>query len=123
MDVEDVTTAAKEVFDLLGTGHTEIVYETAMELELWERSQFTANIRRQVPCPIYYKGYLVGTGYIDLLINDDLIVELKVINRLTNKEEAQVKKYLAGRKANRGVLVNFSPLGDLEVVKLCGSTD
>lgn len=101
--------AAQEVFNLLGVGHSEFIYEAALELELWERSLFTANIRRQVPCPIYYKGHLIGTGNIDLLLNDTFIIELKSVAKLTGKDEAQLRKYLSGMRLDNGLLINFNP--------------
>lgn len=110
-----VKECAQEVFNLLGAAHSEAVYEAAMEIELIERK--LGNIKRQVPCPIYYKGYLVGIGYIDILINNNIIVELKSVAKLTNKDKTQLEKYMAGMALKDGLLINFNPsLEKVEVV-------
>lgn len=101
--------AAQEVYSILGI-QSEFIYEAAMELEIWERSNYSANIRRQVPCPIYYKGTMIGSGNIDILINDTFILELKSVTKLTGKDTAQLNKYLSGMRLNYGLLINFNPL-------------
>lgn len=112
--VETVIEAAKEVFTELGSGHSETLYEAALDLELTLRG--FGPITRQVPCPIAYKGFTLGTGYIDLLINDDgFVIEIKAINKVTRKDEQQLRKYLAGTGFERGVLVNFNPSGELQI--------
>lgn len=105
--IEDTKDAAQEVFKELGSGHTEVVYEAALEIELIERGY--NSIRRQVPCPIYYKGYLVGTGFIDILVENFLVVEIKSINKITNKDHTQLRKYLLGTGMSNGLLLNFNP--------------
>ena len=113
---EDIIKSAQEVYTLLGAGHSEAVYETALELELTEQGLGT--IRRQVPCPIYYKGYLVGFGCIDILVNNRYVIELKTVSKLTNKDETQLNKYLAGMSLPLGLLVNFNPSsGEVETVE------
>lgn len=116
-ELEKIKEAAQEVFNFLGVGHSEHIYETALEVELMERG--VGSIRRQVPCPIYFKEYLVGVGYIDILINNDFVIELKSVTKLTNKDEAQLRKYLAGMAAPHGLLVNFNPgLDGVEVLEI-----
>lgn len=115
--VEKIKECAQEVFTLLGNGQSESVYETAFEIELAEQGLGT--IRRQVPCPIYYKSYLVGCGYIDILINNKIVIELKTVTKITNKDEAQLRKYLAGMALPIGLLINFNPgLEGVEVVEI-----
>ena len=115
--IDLISLAAQEVYEILGI-QSEFIYEAAMEIEIWERSNYSANIRRQVPCPIYYKGYMVGSGNIDLLINDTIILELKSVTKLTGKDTAQLKKYLSGMHLNHGLLINFNPLReDVEIIE------
>ena len=90
--LDTVKTAAGIVHGVLGNGHTESVYEAALEVELG--IQGISNIRRQVPCPVNYKGCFVGNGIIDILIYNLFIVEIKAVAKLSAKDEAQVKKYL-----------------------------
>lgn len=108
-----IEAAATEVFYELGSGHSEAVYEAALEVELLNRG---FDVRRQVPCPISYKGVVVGVGYIDILIGAQYVLELKVVTKLTDKDETQVKKYLEGNQ--KGILINFNPLGAVEVVNV-----
>ena len=113
--IEAVRNAATEVFWELGTGHTETVYESALEVELGLKD--ISSVRRQVPCPISYKGHVVGAGFIDILVDNILVVEIKTIAKLTFKEEAQVRKYLLGTGLEAGLLINFGQFVEiLEVV-------
>ena len=115
--IDAIKEAAQEVFTLLGAGHSEAVYETALELELSVERKL-GTIRRQVPCPIYYKAFLVGIGHIDILINDKIILELKSVAKLTSKDETQLGKYLVGMKLQKGLLINFNPtMESVEIIE------
>lgn len=110
-----VSFCAEEVFIELGVGHSETVYETALAVEL---SLCGVRQRTQVPCVINYKGCDIGIGHIDILVDEQLIVEIKTVAKLTEKDEAQVRKYLVAAKQDRGLLINFgSDLGIIEVEK------
>ncbi len=97
--------ACFEVYNEMGNGYLEEVYQESFELELSERGiPFVA----QPKLPIYYKGRLLKKHYeADLLILDKIIVELKAVKALLPEHEAQLLNYLkaTGRKA--GYLVNF----------------
>ena len=110
--LDDIKAAAKEVYRHLGSGHTEQAYEEAMEVELMLRGY--SNIRRQVPSPIIYKDHMVGVGYIDIMLNDEYIIELKVVAGISLKDEAQVRKYLIDKQI--GLLVNFNPSREMAEV-------
>lgn len=117
--LEDVTWAANQVYIELGSGHTEAVYEAALEIEL---EQIYSNpIRRQVPVPIYYSGRVVGTGFIDILIEFYAVIEVKTISKLSWKEEQQVRKYMSGVGLEQGVLINFGQ--NLEIVEVKGKNE
>lgn len=115
--VQTVKDAAQEVFDGLGCGHSEAVYQSAMAVELGLRNieQF---IRCQVPCPIEYKGFTVGVGFIDILIENVMIVELKAISKLSKKDEVQVIKYLTGTGLKFGLLINFGTFETVEIIEV-----
>lgn len=110
--------AAKIVHEELGNGHTENVYEAALEIELGIQGIYS--IRRQVPCPITYKGRFVGNGILDLLLYDLFIIEIKAVAKLTSKDEVQVKKYLQSYGIEKGLLVNFGP--ELEIWEVLNDT-
>jgi GxxExxY protein len=79
--------AAIEVHKHLGPGLPETVYRNALAHEFELRK---IPYGREVPVPVYYKGRLVGEGRIDLLVANVLVVELKVVEVLTDTHRAQV---------------------------------
>ncbi len=116
--IELVKLCAEEVYRELGQGYSETVYESAMMVELSLRNTVgPATIMKQVPCEIRYKGFTVSVGYLDILINNTLIVELKAVaTKLTIKEERQVMKYLTALDVDEGLLINFGP--ELEIIEV-----
>jgi GxxExxY protein len=110
--IDKIKKIAKDVFNELGSGHTEAVYQKAMEVGLrLEKIPY----ENQKVVPIYYKEYNVGEGYTDLIINDAkgrIIIELKAVgSKLSNKEETQLRKYMAVLGINKGILINFPQPG------------
>lgn len=101
-----VKRAAAEVYKELGQGHSENVYESALDVEL-TIGEIKLDHRRQVPCTMMYKEHCVGTGFIDIMIGKSLIVEIKTVAKLSNKDEQQVFKYLTATGVNHGLLINF----------------
>jgi GxxExxY protein len=97
--------AAIEVHRHLGPGFLETVYEQAMTIELGIRG-LTA--RRQVPIAIAYKGHSLPSAQLDLLVEDDLVVELKAVERLAPIHTAQVLSYLKAGAFQLGLLINFN---------------
>jgi len=98
--------AAIEVHRQLGPGLLESAYEQCLCHELHLRGlPFTC----QVDLPVSYKGLQLGCGYkIDVIVNDEVIVELKAIERILPVHEAQLLTYLklSGKKV--GLLINFN---------------
>ena len=111
-EVYRVVGAAMEVYNTLGYGFLEAVYQEALELELSSRRiPFTA----QAPLPLVYKGQVLKKHYVaDLVCYDRIIVELKAIDALSGREEAQVLNYLRVARFRVGLLVNFGSPGKLE---------
>lgn len=105
--------SANEVFNELGSGHTEAVYEAALSFELMLNG--FATVARQVPCALVYKGFNVGVGYIDIWVHN-VIVELKSVAKLTPKDVQQVRKYLQAIDLDYGLLINFG--NSLEIVEV-----
>jgi len=96
-------------FFSLGYGFLEKVYENAMAVEL---ARMGLRVRQQAKIDVYYTGVVVGEYYADLLVEDAVIVELKAIRYLTDKDEAQLLNYLRATPYEVGLLLNFGPKPD-----------
>jgi GxxExxY protein len=99
---------AVEVHKHLGPGLLESAYEECLSYELALNGLFN---QRQVPVPIIYKEVKLETGYrIDILVENEVIVELKAIEYLTPVHEAQILTHLKFAKKKIGLLMNFNSL-------------
>ena len=103
--VRDVIGVANEVHRTLGTGYRESVYEEALCVELALRN---VPFRRQADVSVCYKGQLVGSGTMDIVVGDALVVELKAVEALAPIHTAQVLSYLKATKHRIGLLINFN---------------
>lgn len=104
--------AAIEVYNTLGPGFLEGVYQEALELELSARQ---IPFEAQKELSIVYKGRLLKKKYIpDFLALEQVIVEIKALDRLTGREEAQLLNYLKATGLSVGLLINFGSAGKLE---------
>ncbi len=97
--------AAIEVHRRLGPGFLESVYEEAVFLECRLRG---IPVRRQVSVSICYKGESVGTGRMDLLVGEKLVVELKTVENMLPIHQAQLLSYLKATGLELGLLINFN---------------
>jgi GxxExxY protein len=103
---EKVIGCAIEVHRVLGPGLLESVYEQCLARE------FTLNGLRavwQAPLPIEYKGVHLDCGYrIDCVVEDELLIELKTVERVLPLHHAQILTYLKLLKVRQGLLINFN---------------
>ena len=98
--------AAIEVHRLLGPGLLESAYEECLCYELGERGMA---FMRQVPLPLTYKSLnLVRAFKIDLVVQNAVIVELKVVDKISKVHEAQVLTYLRLSGLEKALLLNFN---------------
>jgi GxxExxY protein len=97
--------AIYEVYQHLGHGFLERIYERALLLELKNRG-IKAN--SQVPLVVRYKGQVVGEYFADIVVEDRIILELKAQSRLTSADEVQLLNYLVASGLRVGLLVNFT---------------
>ena len=107
---EDITNqiikAFYEVYNILGYGFLEKVYENAMALEL---AKTGLNVVQQAPIQVYYGGVKVGEYYADLFVNDTVIVELKSAKTISEEHVAQLLNYLKATEIEVGLILNFGP--------------
>src|SRR5438552_6767751 len=104
-EVYAIVGAAMEVHKDKGCGFLEPVYQECLEIELAERS-IPATPQTQVP--IFYRGRKLRTTYVaDFIAFGKIIVELKALDKLTSREEAQVINYLKASGLEVAVLINF----------------
>jgi len=97
--------AAMAVHNTIGSGYKEEVYERALEVEL---NQSEIVLQRQYPVPVEYEGEQVALFYLDLFVEEQVVVEVKAFSHpLTNDERAQVINYLKATRAPVGLLFNF----------------
>jgi len=95
---------AMTVLNTLGVGFLEKVYEQALALEIRNRG---LSVARQQAIAVWYNGSVVGEDYADLLVEDALLVELKVAKALDDAHRAQCLNYLKATGLRLGLLLNF----------------
>lgn len=109
--------AAIEVHRVLGPGLLESVYETALCHEFSLRG---ISHQRQVAVDVIYKGMSIEGQRLDLLVQDEVVVELKSLSKLSKLPEvakAQLLSYLKATGLKRGLLINFGELRLVDGIK------
>lgn len=112
---EGIIGAAIKVHQELGPGLLESAYEACLCFEL--RRQ-VYSVARQKSQPVPYDDLLVDCGYrLDLLVEDEVVVELKAAARVTKLDERQLLTYLRLSDCRVGLLINFNVLTLVEGIK------
>ena len=108
--IDEIRKIAEDVFETLGSGYSEDVYEKAMEVGL---RLAKIPYENQRILPVFYKNFAVGTSRPDLIVKsinggEKIILELKATPTRTGmKEEVQLQKYLQNLKMKKGIIINF----------------
>ena len=111
-EVYAIVGAAMEVYNELGAGFLESVYQEAMELELGDRS---IPFQPQVPLRIKFKERVLKKRFCaDLICCGAVRVELKAMDQTTKREEAQVLNYLRATGLRVAIIINFGDPGRLD---------
>lgn len=105
---EKIIGCAYDVYNTLGAGFLESVYEQSLLIEL--RAQ-GLDVQSQVSLDVYYRGQPVGCFSPGLIVNDSVIIELKAVEALAKIHEAQLVNYLTATGKQVGLLINFGPDG------------
>jgi GxxExxY protein len=103
---EKIIGAYYTVYNTLGYGFAEKVYENALVFEL-RRSG--CRVETQKPLEVYYAGQQVGEYFADMVVDDVVIVELKAVKTLLKEHEAQLLHYLKATTIEVVLLFNFGP--------------
>ena len=95
---------AIEVYNTLGSGFLEAVYQKALAHEFNLRG---ISFAEQVRLPVTYKGVLIGEYIADFVVDEKIIVEIKAVSHFKNKHQAQAMHYLAATGHQLAILLNF----------------
>ncbi len=92
------------VYNELGYGFLEKVYENAMLLEL---RKMNLSCEKQKPIKVYYDKKIIGEYFADIIVDDKIIIELKAAENICQEHEMQVINYLKATNIEVGLLLNF----------------
>ncbi|MCK5559697.1 MAG: GxxExxY protein [Thermoplasmata archaeon] len=111
---EKIIGAAIEVQKILGSGFLESIYQKSLEKELTLQN---IPFKSQSSIDVYYKNALVGTHVPDLIVDDNVVIELKAVKEINDVMRAQVMSYLYATGYQVGLIINFSkPVIDVKRV-------
>ncbi|OQA01162.1 MAG: hypothetical protein BWY69_01471 [Planctomycetes bacterium ADurb.Bin401] len=111
---EKIIGAAIEVHNILGPGLLESIYEEALCHEFTLRG---LNFQRQIECDIVYKGKTIKGQKLDLLVENEVVIELKSLSKLPEFALAQALSYLKATNLKRGLIINFGEKRLIDGVK------
>lgn len=101
---QQIIGAFYDVYNQLGYGFLEKVYENALAYELGKRG---FQLEQQRVIKVYYRGVLVGNYVADLIIEDVVLIETKAVKTLKKIHAAQLNNYLSATSIELGLLLNF----------------
>lgn len=93
-----------KVYNTLGYGFLEKVYENAFAIELRKNG---LEVRCQYPISVKYDSEIVGKYYADIIVNDIIIIEIKAAKEISEEHECQLINYLKATDIELGLLMNF----------------
>jgi len=101
---EKIIGCAYNVYNKMGFGFLESVYEKCMLIELHKAD---LGVESQKPIKVYYDNAIVGEFVADIIVNDTVIVELKSVRQIINAHEVQLVNYLVATGKPVGLILNF----------------
>ena len=99
---------AYRVHNTLGFGFLESLYKKAMIIE-FSKMDLAFEVEKQMN--VRYDGQVIGDFYIDLFVENIVVVELKSVKAIVKAHEVQLVNYLSGMELDFGLLINFGPNG------------
>jgi GxxExxY protein len=106
-----ILSSASYVFEQLGFGFLEAVYENALAIRL---RQDGFMVQTQVPIEVIFEQQVVGEYRADILVNDTIILEIKAVDSLHPRHEVQLVNYLRATNKEVGLLINFGNRMDVK---------
>ena len=103
-ETDGIIAAFYDVYNTLGYGFFERVYQNALYQEL-KRRGFKCEAQYKVK--VYFKGQEIGEYFADILVNNHIILELKAVDSICNEHELQLINYLKATEIEVGLLLNF----------------
>lgn len=107
-EIYDVVGAAMEVYNTLGRGLAEPIYQEALAIEMTKRGM---TYEREKELKLYYKGTILNKTYFADFYYNGIIIELKSVFELISEHRAQLFNYMRITKSNRGILFNYGEKG------------
>jgi GxxExxY protein len=101
---ETIIGCAYRVYNKMGFGFLESVYEKCLIIELRREG---LDAQSQKPITVYYDDEIVGEFVADIIVNDTIILELKSVRRMVSAHEVQVVNYLVATRKPIGLILNF----------------
>jgi GxxExxY protein len=108
---DKIIKAFYNVYNKLGYGFLEKVYEHALMIEL---PKFGVTCKNQLPIKVYYDNKCIGEYFADIVVNDVVIIELKAAESLCEEHECQLINYLKATDIEVGLLLNFGKTPQLK---------
>ena len=102
-----------KVYNTLGFGFLEKVYENALVIELMKLG---LSVNQQEGIPVYYDGVMVGDYSADILVEEVIILELKAAESMRNEHFAQLTNYLKATDKELGLVLNFGKKPDFKSI-------
>ena len=107
MLLEVLRALTQDIYDKLGSGFDEVVYQKAFEVGLRLRS---IPYEAQRIVPVFYEGFYIGEGKPDIIVGngaEKVVIELKAVESVGHKERTQIENYLRVLNVPLGLLINF----------------
>jgi len=101
---EKIIQAYYKVYNTLGYGFLERVYENSMMIEL---KKMILNADKQYAIKVFYEGEIVGDYFADILVEGTIIIEIKAATQLKKEHMIQLRNYLKATDVEVGLLINF----------------
>lgn len=101
---EKIIGCAYRVYNEMGFGYLESVYEKCLLIEL---KNHDISAESQVPIEVKYMNEIVGNFFADILVEEQIIIELKSVRQIAKAHEIQLVNYLVSTNKDVGLLINF----------------